>query len=271
MNVFLDGVKRCLKAFPPIKWFLMRSYDRYFESANDASVNLFRGVFPTYQDAAAHLPNTKPASYDNSASASMYLERTRTVYSTDYPVLYWMSVILEPGFRVFDFGGHIGVSYYSYRRYLSVHDQLRWTVCDLPAVVESGRKLAESRNVHQLDFTTDFQAAAGCDLMLCNGSLQYLQESLGSKLKQLAARPRHLVINMLPVHADKDFYTVQNISTAYCAYHIFSAEAFLNDIQSAGYRVKDSWRNTGKHCAIPFHGDCSVEDYSGYYFELMDS
>ena len=45
----------------------------------------------------------------------------------DYPLLFWFSELFREGATsVFDFGGHIGVKYYAFQRYLPYPDNLRW-------------------------------------------------------------------------------------------------------------------------------------------------
>jgi putative methyltransferase (TIGR04325 family) len=73
----------------------------------------------------------------------MYLERTKVIYPADYPVMFWLEKFIGEGCRkFFDLGGHIGVSYYAYQLHIGYPQDLRWTVCDVPAVVAKGRELS---------------------------------------------------------------------------------------------------------------------------------
>ena len=106
-----------IAGWPVVDGFLRRRYDRAFEASRDA--NLFRGVFETFDEAARSAPATRPLGYDNPDSAAMYVDRTRRTYPSDYPVMFWLQKLLARGCaRLFDLGGHIGVSYYAYRRHL---------------------------------------------------------------------------------------------------------------------------------------------------------
>lgn len=140
MNAFwrahraLDRIAR----LPPVEAVLRRRFDRRFE--NNTGSNLFRGVFDTFEAAERAAPANRPRGYDNDASAALYAERTRRLYATDYPVLFWLQQLVGEGRRhVFDLGGHVGVSYYAYRRVLAFPPGFSWTVHDVPAVMARGR------------------------------------------------------------------------------------------------------------------------------------
>ncbi len=61
---------------------------------------------------------------------------------SDYAVLFWLKDILDERSFVFDFGGHVGVSYHGWRSYLDYKPGLRWLVHDVPAIVKVGAELA---------------------------------------------------------------------------------------------------------------------------------
>jgi putative methyltransferase (TIGR04325 family) len=245
-------------------------YHRRFATAE--RVNLFHGVYPDAAAAAAAIPPTKPAGYDNDAPAAMYDERTRQVYASDYPVLFWLSTLLtEQQCRVFDVGGHIGVGYYAYESYLRYPSVLQWCVSDVPAVAERGRELAKTKDLAgRLTFTSDLNAADGFDILFASGSIQYLPVTLGQLLAGLANKPLHVLVNLLPLHASETYFTVQNIGTAFCPYRIESREAFVAGVTAAGYRLCDSWENLDKRCSIPFvEAHYSLDRYYGFYFERI--
>lgn len=61
----------------------------------------------------------------------------------DYPLLHWLSRLffeMPDGVRtgVFDLGGHVRIVYYAFRKCLDYPAQLRWTVHDVPNVIEAG-------------------------------------------------------------------------------------------------------------------------------------
>lgn len=233
---------------------------------------MFRGVFDSFDAAQASAPPGRPVSYDNAGAAAMYEERLSAVYPSDYPVLYWLQRLLGQGIgRLFEIGGHIGVGYYAYQRFLDYPPALRWTVMDLPAVVEQGRRYAQTHDARgQLAFTTDVAEAGQADLLFASGSLQYLPQALDQILPTLSARPGWLLINMLPVHPTRQYYTLQNIVTAYCAYRIDSRERFVHALAEQGYRLRDEWQNAEKSCHIAFEPAHSLDHYCGFLFERMN-
>ncbi len=81
--------------WPLIRNRVRREYDDVFAANKDA--NLFRGVFDTFEAAEASAPATRPLGYDNSAAASMYMDRTRKTYPTDYPVMFWLQKLFAEG------------------------------------------------------------------------------------------------------------------------------------------------------------------------------
>ncbi len=191
---------------PGLEAILRRRYDRLFESNVDR--NLFRGVFPTFEAAQQAAPASRPVGYDNPSSAAMYADRTRRIHSHDYPTLFWLGKLLAEGCtRVFDLGGHIGLSYYAYRDYLDYPAGLRWLVHDVPAVVENGRRIAAEQGAGALSFDERFESAEGQEVLFSAGALQYLPQTLAERLAQLASPPRHLVLNLLPLHDRLSYFT----------------------------------------------------------------
>lgn len=250
---------------PGLEAILRRRYDRLFESNVDK--NLFRGVFPTFEAAQQAAPASRPVGYDNPSSAAMYADRTRRIHSHDYPTLFWLGKLLAEGCtRVFDLGGHIGLSYYAYRDYLDYPAGLRWLVHDVPAVVENGRRIAAEQGAGALSFDERFESAEGQEVLFSAGALQYLPQTLAERLAQLASPPRHLVLNLLPLHDRLSYFTLQSIGTAFCPYRITALAPFLEAYAALGYRLVDRWRNPERHCDIPFHPDHCLDGYHGFYF-----
>jgi len=257
-----------IKKFPGIYQLRRLRYRREFHYARWA--NLFDGVYPDFATAINHVPNTKPLGYDHEEPAKMYQERASQVYPTDYPVLFWLNKILIPAMKVFDLGGHIGVSCYAYGKYLSVIQNVRWQVCDVPAVVEAGKQLADKKNATSLTFTTETEEMEGTDILLASGSLQYLEYNISDLLKNLKLKPPHLLINLLPLHPEREFVTIQNIGTAFCPYRIFHQENFIRSLVALGYTLIDQWENAEKKCILPFQPTFSVQPYKGLYFRIKE-
>ncbi len=263
----LKAIYHQARMLPGLRGILERSYRRRFaHHGND--FNAYYGVFPTFAAALAHAPTTRPVGYDNAEGAALYAARTRYILACDYPALFWLERLFREGARsVFDLGGHIGIKYYAFRRYLDYPSELRWTVCELPMIVAAGAAWARDHDAeHQIGFTEKREDANAQDVLFASGSLQYLDYTLIELLDRLAVPPRHILVNVLPLHPQKSFFTVQNMGTHYCAYRIQAMGEFMDELKRRGYETRDHWDQPDRRCDIPFHPDCTVEKYRGFVF-----
>ncbi len=259
---------RSARRIPAFEAFLRARYEHEFATTRDA--NLFRGIFNSTAEAAASAPKDCPVGYDHPDPASLYRERMVQVYPTDYPVLYWLARILGDVRTVFDLGGHVGVARYAYERYLDFPADLRWQVCDVPAVVEAGAKLAQEKGCRGLTFTADRGAASGADLYHAAGVLQYLEEPLAEMLAALEKKPRHVLVNLCAFTDREPFVTLQNIGAAYCPYVIHRKADVFAGMEKLGYRLVDEWTNPGKSCTLPLDDERSLPHYVGACFVRVD-
>lgn len=250
---------------PGIRSVAQRRYVRRF--VNNRDQNLFLGVFDSFDAAAASAPKVRPVGYDNEDSANM--PYASVITPRDYPAVFWLSRSFTEGMRsVLDLGGHLGVKYYAFRRVIGYPDDLRWTVCDVPAVVKRGRELAVTRaREGKLHFTEHFEEAANHEVLFASGSLQYLPMTLAELLRRLPKMPRRLVINGTPIHQTKSFFTLNSIGTAFCPYRVQARERFIEEIRLLGYDKRDEWENTGKAMVIPYKAGYDVPHYSGFCFD----
>jgi putative methyltransferase (TIGR04325 family) len=230
--------------------------------------NLFMGSFESFAAAEAGAPPSKAVGYDNAPANAYY---SHQVYFYDYPGLFWLGRSLDDGMRsVFDLGGHVGIKYYAFRRMLTYPVGLRWTVCDVPAVVKAGQELAVQREATaQLDFTTDFRQASGYDLLYASGSLQYLPMRISEIIAALPVKPKRIVINTAAVHPDRTIYTLNSIGFAVCPYRIQHHDEQLAELTGAGYKRRDVWRNEGKPIEVPFVEGGDQAYYAGCCFDLI--
>lgn len=235
----------------------------------------FWGVFETFEQAKQAAPKTKPIGYDNEKLAQEYqqmLEQNNwegsgwSVRSHDYPVLFWLRSIFEEGCtQIFDFGGNVGIHYYTYSKYLEYPDIIQWTICDLPSIISAGKHLAEQRFVKNLNFTSNFDEIQGKDVFIASGSVQYV-ENLASMLS-CVEKPKHLLINRLPLYEGKQFVTLQNGGQVFYPQYVFNKNDFIEGLQQLGYKLIDIWQGNDS-CRIPFHPDRSVRFYHGLYLKL---
>lgn len=262
---FIDN----LADFAPLRTVLETRYEKVFE--NNKQANLFRGVFQSFEEAQASAPPSRPIGYDNDDAAAMYLARTKTIFPADYPIMFWLEKFIGEGCRrIFDVGGHIGVSYYAYRRHMRYPENLRWKVLDVPAVVKHGRELSQKMDVaRQLEFTESYEDCRDAEVIMALGSLQYLPETLAETLGRIDVRPKHLLLSLLPVHLQRSYFTLQSIGTAFCPYRIFAMDEFIQSFERLGYTLLDRWENVEKSCPIPFREGHSLDRYYGFQFSRI--
>ncbi|MFO0850950.1 MAG: methyltransferase, TIGR04325 family [Gemmataceae bacterium] len=225
-------------------------------------------MYPTFAAAAAAVPRGRNVGYDNSAATDHVRRLAGSVRPSDYAAFYWLRPLAPTLTTVFDLGGNFGHTYHHYRNYLPFRDGLVWRVCDTPAVVEASRKQADAGRPVRFEFTTAVADADGCDLLMTNGTLQYLEHGLADLLRPLRQRPRHLLVNRVPFTDRPTYFTVQNIGPAHCPYRISNLEEFRASIREIGYEQVDSWACPESYTAVRFRRWYTVPSYTGYYFRL---
>ena len=105
------------------------------------------------------------------------------------------------------------------------------------------------------------------DVLVAQGSLQYLPDTLADRLGRVKAPPPHLVLNLTPLHERDSYFTLQSVGTAFCPYRITRISEFLQSLELLQYRLIDSWENPEKKCEIPFYPNRSLDRYFGFYFK----
>jgi putative methyltransferase (TIGR04325 family) len=224
-----------------------------------------RGVFGSFAEAVASSPAEARVGYDHDEFGTIYDDRLFRVFPADYPVMFWLARIAMKDARVFDFGGHVGLAFYGFERYLGFTATTVWTLYDVPKVIEAAKALALQHPRPQLHFSTDLADLAGHDVFHASGALQYLEKPLAEQLVERNAFPRHLVINKLPLTDGPSFATLQNTFHAFNPYAVFNRAGFVAGLERLGYELVDSWTNPDFACAILDQPERSVSAYSGLY------
>jgi putative methyltransferase (TIGR04325 family) len=242
---------------------LQKDYERAFHRGRGR----YAGVYASFAEAERSIPQTQKVGFNHIELAGLYRNRLKANPS-DYPVLYWLRRILGPGEVIYDFGGHVGISYHGWRNYLDYPADLRWIVYDLPEIARAGEELARDLPHAGLSFTSSLSDARDCTLFMAAGSLQFVDRSLPSLLEEAGCRPRHLIVTKLPLYDGEPFVTVQSAGNAFHPYQIGNRSAFVSGITALGYRVVDSWENAEQFCRIPFAPERDIDAYCGFYFTL---
>ena len=250
----------------PVLWWRKQRYERKFKHNRD--LNLFKGVYPSFQAAQAACDLAIAGSYDNQNSAALYKSFCSKLFPGDYPNLFWLSRILPGQSSLFDLGGHIGVKYYSYSRYLDLPQDFIWSVHDMPAVMDEGETFAREHDPEKkLVFKRSLAEVDGHDILCAFGSLQYIDIDLAQVVATLEKKPRYIIAT-IPATQKKTYYTLNSIGTAQCPYIIRAESEFLASFEEAGYECQERWIVPDKKCEIPFHPGFSLDYYSGYLFKL---
>lgn len=233
--------------------------------------NMFFGIYDSWDAAGAEAEAFGKVGYDDDASAAIYDHRTR-IDSHDYPALAWLLRSTQEGMRtVGDVGGGIGIKFLAFRDALAPWPDLKWTVCDVPAVVARGRKLATSRgDAGRLQFADHIQQLEHCDVLYASGVLQYLPATLGKTISEWRHRPKRIIINTTPIHPTSAFFTVNSIGTAFCPYRVQTQANLVRELTKLGYKMRESWINPNKLMTIPMHPDLSLQHYSGFCLDRRE-
>lgn len=265
------GKKALVKAaleFGPLRFLIdllkpVPAYRRFLLNCLPAQIK-YRGVYCSFEEARRHAPTDIPLGYDHDEIALGY--KNQKFLSSDYPAAFWLGEALRDEPTVLDLGGSVGISFYNWEHFLRYPDDLQWVVCEVPAVAHAGERIASERKEERLHFVSKIEAADGCNCLLASGSLQYMENSLIDLLKQFVQPPRHLIINRIPLHSQRESITLQNVRWAISPYRIFQRDAFVTALESFGYTLIDAWPVLDHDCWIPFYPEFSVPTYSGLYF-----
>jgi putative methyltransferase (TIGR04325 family) len=231
-----------------------------------------RGVYSSFAEARAAVPKNSKVGYDNKESGNLYPYLLDYTKISDFAALFHFTQLVKPGSRIFDFGGNTGPLFYTYSSRWPLPPGVTWTVCDVPAVVEAGRALAKTRPSEGLAFTSRFEDAAGADLLLTSGTLQYVEENLPTLLGRLRdAQPRHVLANRTALWDKPSFATLQNLGPVICPYQVRNRAAFLFEMDAAGYRIADTWECPESGISVRWRPAYRVRPYVGLLFERKDA
>jgi putative methyltransferase (TIGR04325 family) len=259
------------------QWRRARAEREYWRRFAGDCYGCWWGVFTSFEEAIRSAPDTKPVGATTpelAAEHRVMLEqenwegRGSLLNSYDYPVLFWLSQLLmdDSTRKVFDFGGSVGLHFYTYGARLRFPPDLRWTICELPAISEVGRQVATERDA-DVRFTTSFEEADGEDVLLASAIVQDVGD-LGDMLRGLQRPPRHVLINRLPLDDGPAFVTLQNAGSAFCPMYVFNYDEFIDSLVAAGYELVDTWDDLVDGCIIPFHN--KAVPYRGFYLRLIN-
>ena len=230
----------------------------------------FRGAYGDFPEAVAAAGTGQQIGYDHTDMAELYLHRIGRLNPSDYASMWWLSRLVSDNLVVADFGGNVALEYSSFARYIPFPPSLKWLICDVPAVIQYARKIAGERKFSNVSFTTSFADFDGADILHSSGTLQYIEHGLAECLESLVKKPRHLILNRLPIHENEEFVTLQRIDATLCPYHVYQRRRFIGSLEALGYELVDSWQCAEVTFCLLFHPEKELTAYSGFYFRLKD-
>jgi putative methyltransferase (TIGR04325 family) len=254
-----------IRDLPILRPLLKARYQYRFRTPR--GMGAWYGEFPSFEAAAAAAPPGASIGYDTNGTETLY-DDWFFIDAKDYPALFWLEKLLQPGARIFDFGGHVGHTCLAYRKLLSKGQTLNWEVYDVATVVAEGTRRVATQSLERLSFTTDFSRASGADVLHAAGSLQYEQRPLPQMLASLPQKPRFLIINRTPTVPDAEIVTLQNIGPAYCPYRIDARSALPDGLRALGYEQIASWEVAEGRDRLPYSDRGRNVTWLGWCFQL---
>jgi putative methyltransferase (TIGR04325 family) len=234
--------------------------------------NGFLGVFESFEQADASAPRGHKTGYESGDTGSWYRDKLEHVEFDQYPMLYWFDKASKSARTVVEIGGHVGVAYYPFSKFVEHAQSLTWTIVDVPSVTREGEKLARERNRTNLVFLNSLEDVQGpVDILMASGALQYVSGALlPERVRAMAAKPAHIIIHNTPVRPQKGYVTLQNLGPSWCPYRIHGHNELIDPFNAMGYDLVDSW-GKDRRVEIPSRPDLRVDHYSGYYLRLSET
>lgn len=268
------GVSSRRRVRTAIEW-LPYGRDLFLVAAGPRLGIAYRGMFDSAQSARQDIPEDAAAHYDRVNELRQANEEEevaalgQTFAETDYPLLFWLSRLYQPGLRVLELGGSLGHLFYALADRAPLPDDAKWTIAELPEAAKFGREIAGRRGESRLSFIDSdrIDEAPQCDVFLTAGTIQYMEKSLPEILASLETLPSHVLVHNTPMHADRQWWTRQNLGIVEVPYRIYSRSGLVDDMARLGYRETAAWGHD-RPVPIPFHLDLEVEGYLGLQFEL---
>ncbi len=228
------------------------------------------GAYPDRASALAGVPRRWLATYDHPDVAVVNFRVMCAVRVWDYPVLFWLEKLHQPGMRVLDAGGHFGTKFIAFQPILRLNEVV-WTVYDLPETVRSARLAQQQGEVPvEVGFIDDLADALPLDILLASGLLQYLDLPFPAFLARLPNRPRHILLNKVATRDGPSVITLERIGPARVPYQIRCRTAFEAEVAGAGYAIADTWDIPSLGHVIDTHPELGRSVSRGYLLRRAD-
>ena len=262
----MTRIKNLLKSVAPT--FILDAYAQRNFFAEPGWYATHLGAFDSFREANEYIKKySHPTGYK--LNHEEWLKERLQISSHDYPVLFWLYKIFnsENITNLFDFGGSVGVTYYAFSKYFTYPSNLHWTVCELPEVVDSGKKIKERLGGEQLLFTTDRQLMRAADIFYISGVVHYIEEKLSDLLEKNNARPEYIIINKMPLSQTNEFVTIESGGGGYYPCKIEREASFISSMKNIGYNEADRWKCVEHKMNVILHPELSFASFRGFIFK----
>lgn len=264
-------LRRIIRGLLPDAIRRMR-YQRYFFETRPTTGFMQFGKFASAEEAQALLRSRGQDGRYAMDQEQWSVERSARYFTHDYPVLYWLSRLIEPGGRLVDLGGATGVTYRLFKSRLQLPADFEWQVNELPEVIEYARRLVSRESVPHLSFTDDWRAIDGAAIVLSAGAAQFFPRPLSAMLAEVRERPADIIVNRIPLTENgTGFFTLQNTGRSIAPMRVESRSAFIADLAGLHYELIDEWKCLENSLEVPFHHECDLTYFRGYCFHLRQS
>ncbi len=104
-------------------------------------------------------------------------------------------------------------------------------------------------------------------MLFTSGALQYLDYTLPELLGSFQRPPAHVLVNLVPMHPSRGYFTLQNMGFAICPYRVMASPEFVDAMAALGYSLIDRWDILDREIQVPFEPQCRIDRYCGMYFK----
>jgi putative methyltransferase (TIGR04325 family) len=270
-------VKYLLTETPVGRWTRPALAGAYQRRVWDGSMNLFHGVYASYDEALSAIPENLRRGWNESGIArNLVGDRVPSrpeandsslpillTQPTTFAVLLWLNKAIGPGSRVVDIGGASGITYWHYKDYFPLPDDVTWTVVDMPEIIARSRRLAATGGAKNIQFVEELDALDEYDVVVSLGCVQYMSPKAFEAFRKAAARARTVIINKMPLIDGPEFWTLQSLQTTATPYWIANRRDFIGKLSELGFEVCDAWSVPELRIDIPFAPERLVESLNG--------
>ena len=152
--------------------------------------------------------------------------------------LMWVSARNGGMLNVLDFGGSLGSTYFSNRRFLEHLPAVRWNIVEQPAHVRVGKELFEDNRLKFYESIEDCLAQTSPNVAIVSGVLQYMEHPYNLLGKLMNLPVTSVIVDRTPFWNEKsDRLCIQRIApsifNASYPMWIFSLHKFQNALNMA--------------------------------------